>query len=124
VEWLQAVDEPTDQRRRMNALPTLVGSDASDDATAVMQQPDTFSVHDEPTVIGQIPEAALEAERSFARATLPPPAPKAAEPPPAEPASLVSLPAPSGAINERAVFWLMAGVLSVLGLLLIAASLR
>jgi predicted Zn finger-like uncharacterized protein len=46
---------------------------------------DEHSVHDEPTVIGRIPIAALEQERMFAQRTLPPPAPGADSEPPAPP---------------------------------------
>jgi predicted Zn finger-like uncharacterized protein len=53
-------------------LPSLMGTDAGDDATRVGSRPD-FSVHDEPTVVGQIPAAALEAERRYAQRTVPPP---------------------------------------------------
>jgi predicted Zn finger-like uncharacterized protein len=44
-----------------------------DDATRVMRKPQDFSVHDEPTVVGRIPQEALEAERRFAQSTVPPP---------------------------------------------------
>ena len=54
-------------------LPALIGTDAGDDATRVFSRPD-FSVHDEATVVGQIPAAALEAERRYAQRTEPPPA--------------------------------------------------
>jgi hypothetical protein len=54
-------------------LPALIGTDAGDDATRVFSRPD-FSVHDEATVVGQIPAAALEAERRYAQRTAPPPA--------------------------------------------------
>jgi len=61
-------------------LPSLMGTEAGDDATRVGARPD-FSVHDEPTVVGQIPAAALEAERRYAQRTVPPaanePAPSA-----------------------------------------------
>ena len=57
----------------------------------------SFSVHDEPTVIGQIPREALEFERRFAQRTLPPPAEVApAEPPVAQaPATEQHAPPPS-----------------------------
>ena len=58
---------------RLSELPTLMGTDAGDDATRVASRRD-FSVHDEATVIGQIPAAALEAERRYAQRTTPPPA--------------------------------------------------
>lgn len=48
---------------------------ADDDATRIMQRPLDFSVHDEPTVVGQIPLEALEAERRFSQQTVPPPKP-------------------------------------------------
>jgi predicted Zn finger-like uncharacterized protein len=44
-----------------------------DDATRVMRKPQDFSVHDEPTVVGRIPQEALDAERRFAQRTVPPP---------------------------------------------------
>ena len=44
-----------------------------DDATRIMHRPLDFSVHDEPTVVGQIPLEALEAERRFSQDTVPPP---------------------------------------------------
>ncbi len=78
---VDATDQPIQQLMRLDALPALAGSDASDDATRVMSKPRDVSVHDEQTVIGQIPAAALEAERRFAQRTLPPPPP--APPPPA-----------------------------------------
>lgn len=52
-------------------LPRALGSD--DDQTRVMSRPADFSVHEEPTVIGQIPREALEAERRFSQRTDPPP---------------------------------------------------
>jgi hypothetical protein len=58
---------------RRPELPALIGTDAGDDATRVFSRPD-FSVHDEATVVGQIPAAALEAERRYAQRTAPPPA--------------------------------------------------
>jgi hypothetical protein len=68
---------------------------AEDDATRVMRKPQDFSVHDEPTVIGRIPQEALEAERRFAQRTVPPPKDDA-EPPPIE-APAETEPAPSSA---------------------------
>ncbi len=79
-----------------------------DDATRVMRRPQDFSVHDEPTVIGRIPQEALDAERRFAQRTVPPPKdgeaappaapappPAASEPPPTEELLPVSsVPAP------------------------------
>lgn len=52
-------------------LPRAVSAD--DDQTRVMSRPSDFSVHEEPTVIGQIPHEALEAERRFSQRTDPPP---------------------------------------------------
>jgi len=49
---------------------------ADDDATRIMKRPLDFSVHDEPTVVGQIPLEALEAERRFSQQTEPPPKPE------------------------------------------------
>jgi predicted Zn finger-like uncharacterized protein len=70
-------------------LPRALGVD--DDATRVMQRTD-FSVHEEPTVVGQIPIEALEAERRFAQRTIPPPGvdrrssvPAGSRPPPPPP---------------------------------------
>jgi predicted Zn finger-like uncharacterized protein len=81
---------------RLPDLPLLMGTDAGDDATRVFSRPD-FSVHDEPTVVGQIPAAALEAERRYAQRTAPPPAndpaaPAASKPAPARESS-ASVPA-------------------------------
>jgi hypothetical protein len=53
--------------------PVSMAADAGDDATRVAYRPD-FSVHDEQTVVGQIPAWALEAERRHAQRTAPPPA--------------------------------------------------
>lgn len=64
--------EPPRERLRLPDLPALIGTDAGDAATRVVSRPD-FSVHDEPTVVGQIPAAALEAERRYAQRTVPPP---------------------------------------------------
>jgi hypothetical protein len=70
---------------RLPDLPLLMGTDAGDDATRVFSRPD-FSVHDEPTVVGQIPAAALEAERRYAQRTAPPPANDPAAPAASKPA--------------------------------------
>lgn len=80
-------------------LPSLMGSESNDDATRVVGRPD-FSVHDEPTVVGQIPAAALEAERRYAQRTVPPPANGAAST--AGPAPRESEPVPTPAA-ERAL---------------------
>jgi predicted Zn finger-like uncharacterized protein len=61
-----------------------------DDATRVMRKPQDFSVHDEPTVVGRIPQEALEAERRFAQSTVPPPKDGEPEAPPP-----MSVPAPT-----------------------------
>ncbi len=57
-------------------VPRAVSAD--DDATQIMRRPasEDYSVHEEPTVIGQIPREALEAERRFASRTEPPPTPE------------------------------------------------
>jgi hypothetical protein len=52
----------------------------------VFYRPD-FSVHDEPTVVGRIPAAALEAERQYALRTAPPPPKEPAAAPVSQPAS-------------------------------------
>lgn len=80
-------------------LPSLMGTDAGDDATRVGSRPD-FSVHDEPTVVGQIPAAWLEAERRYAQRTVPPPGSQPAPSRASEPGPPASQ---SGAsvINER-----------------------
>jgi hypothetical protein len=70
---------------RLSELPALMGTDAGDDATRVSSRRD-FSVHDEATVIGQIPAAALEAERRYAQRTTPPPANEPAAPAVSQPA--------------------------------------
>ncbi|MDF3066147.1 MAG: hypothetical protein K0R38_1748 [Polyangiaceae bacterium] len=78
----------------METVPAIFDalSVAEDDATRVMRKPQDFSVHDEPTVVGRIPQEALDAERRFAQSTVPPPkdgaedaaAPASAEPPATE----------------------------------------
>lgn len=69
-------------------VPRAPGPD--DDATRIMMRPSDYSVHDEPTVIGQIPQEALDAERRFSLRTEPPPrdTEEAAAPPVAIPAAL------------------------------------
>lgn len=59
-----------------NPFNVPIGPD--DDATRVMHRPvmqsaSDYSVHEEPTVIGQIPAEALAAERRFSQSTVPPP---------------------------------------------------
>ena len=73
-------------------LPRAVGAD--DDQTRVMSRPNDFSVHEEPTVIGQIPQAALDAERLFAHRTEPPLA-GPSEPPPSVPLLTPVVPRPA-----------------------------
>jgi predicted Zn finger-like uncharacterized protein len=82
-------------------LPPLTGTDAGDDATRVVSRPD-FSVHDEPTVVGQIPAAALEAERRYAQRTVPPPANAQAPSPASEPA-FPARGSPASVAEERAL---------------------
>jgi predicted Zn finger-like uncharacterized protein len=71
----------------MEAVPAIFDalSVAEDDATRVMRKPQDFSVHDEPTVVGRIPQEALDAERRFAQRTVPPPKEGEAAPPPQAP---------------------------------------
>lgn len=82
-------------------LPSLTGTDAGDDATRVVSRPN-FSVHDEPTVVGQIPAAALEAERRYAQRTVPPPANGPAPSPASAPAFPVSA-STASVVAERAL---------------------
>ena len=89
---VDASDEPFSEQVRLNALiaavPPALHGDASEDATRVLPKPNDLSVHDEPTVIGEIPAAALEAERRYAQRTMPAPAQNAAaESPVAGPAA-------------------------------------
>ena len=80
------------------AEPVAPSLPADDVTTIAPPKPSAaFSVHDEPTVIGQIPREALEFERAFAQRTLPPPAapaPASQAPvtsPPDAPTALVAL---------------------------------
>ena len=82
-------------------LPPLTGTDAGDDATRVVSRPD-FSVHDEPTVVGQIPAAALEAERRYAQRTVPPPA-NAQAPSPASDSAFPASRSVASVAEERAL---------------------
>jgi predicted Zn finger-like uncharacterized protein len=70
-----ALPKPTADLSVLAQLPAPfeVPAAPDDDATRVMQRPTDFSVHEEPTVIGQIPAEALEAERRFSQRTVPPP---------------------------------------------------
>jgi hypothetical protein len=90
IDGTEKAREPS----RLPDLPALMGTDAGDDATRVFSRPN-FSVHDEKTVVGQIPAAALEAERRYAQRTLPPPANEPASPPASEPALPSSRPLPT-----------------------------
>lgn len=78
-----------------------------DDATRVIRKLQDYSVHDEPTVIGRIPQEALDAERRFAQRTVPPP--KLAPPPPEPEAAhpvVPEAPAPGTLPSvSPAVFW-------------------
>lgn len=70
---------------------------ADDDATRVIRKLQDYSVHDEPTVIGRIPQEALDAERRFAQRTVPPPRDASS------PASPTSVPASDGVPSLRDV---------------------
>jgi predicted Zn finger-like uncharacterized protein len=74
---------------------------AEDDATRVMRRPRDFSVHDEPTVVGRIPQEALEAERRFAQRTVPPPPGEADSAPPSTAADSDPAPISLQAISTR-----------------------
>jgi hypothetical protein len=84
---------------RLELADPAAPSPREDDVTLIARPKPSggFSVHDEPTVIGQIPREALEFERAFAQRTLPPPAapaPASEAPvaaPPAEPAAAAAL---------------------------------
>jgi predicted Zn finger-like uncharacterized protein len=84
---VDATNEPERHQLRLEALEALAPATpppADEDATRMMPKRADFSEHDEPTVIGQIPAAALEAERRYAQRTMPPPV----EAPPAAPRAL------------------------------------
>lgn len=72
---VDATAEPQRTELRLDALEALSPAtiDASEDATRMMPKRGDLSVHEEPTVIGQVPAAALEAERRYALPTTPPP---------------------------------------------------
>ena len=91
---VDATAEPQRTELRLEALEALSPAtiDASEDATRMMPKRGDLSVHEEPTVIGQVPAAALEAERRYALPTTPPPE---LEPPAASP---VPTPTPTRAL--------------------------
>jgi predicted Zn finger-like uncharacterized protein len=64
-----AVEEPA----RPDAPPPSNEPHLMDEAPALMPKGKKIDVHDEPTVIGRIPQEALDAERRFAQSTIPPP---------------------------------------------------
>jgi predicted Zn finger-like uncharacterized protein len=72
---VDATGEPQHTELRLEALEALSPAtiDDGEDATRMMPKRADLSVHEEPTVIGQIPAAALEAERRYAQPTVPPP---------------------------------------------------
>ncbi len=74
---VDATNEPARHELRLDALEAVARATApapNEDATRALPKRYDFSEHDEPTVIGQIPAAALEAERRYAQGTMPPPA--------------------------------------------------
>lgn len=76
---VDATDEPQREEVRLESLEALsLPDEPQDEVTRIASRRADWSVHDEPTVIGKIPEAALEAERRFAQPTIPPPEPAAA----------------------------------------------
>ncbi len=71
------VPQPVPQVLPLPTEPELSAPSLPDEDVTLIARPKgkaSFSVHDEPTVIGQIPREALEFERRFAQRTLPPPA--------------------------------------------------
>lgn len=73
---VDATGEPEREEVQVEGMEALSLPEANDEVTRVGSRLTDWSVHDEPTVIGQIPAAALEAERRFAQSTIPPPEPK------------------------------------------------
>ena len=107
---VDATGEPQREELRLDVLEALAPAtiDASDDATRMMPKRGERSVHDEPTVIGRVPAAALEAERRYALPTVPPPKldeaaePVAATPPPSPsptPSRALPYDVPEGALD-------------------------
>ena len=72
---VDATGEPQREVLRLDALEALSPAtiDVGEDATRMMPKRGDLSVHEEPTVIGHVPAAALEAERGYALPTVPPP---------------------------------------------------
>ncbi len=103
VDGLTQPAAPTFDASTLASLAALASSTApSDERTRLMGKGNDFSVHDEPTVVGRIPQEALDAERRFSQRTVPPPkatsVPAAPlSPPPAPPAAVVVAP---GALPE------------------------
>jgi predicted Zn finger-like uncharacterized protein len=97
---VDATGEPQREELRLDALEALSPAtlDAGEDATRLMPKRGDLSVHDEPTVIGQIPAAALEAERRYALPTVPPPGPDTAAQP-AAPVRALPHDVPEGAFD-------------------------
>ena len=78
---VDATGEPQREELRLEALEALspAAIDVGEDPTRMMPRPPRdLTVHEEPTVIGHIPAAALEAERRYAQPTEPPPGPSTA----------------------------------------------
>ena len=74
---VDATDQPLRNELRLEALEGLARSgmvEEPEDATRMMPRQGDLSVHEEPTMIGHVPAAALEAERRFSQPTAPPPA--------------------------------------------------
>ena len=72
---VDATGEPQREVLQLDALEALSPAtiDVGEDATRMMPKRGGLSVHEEPTVIGHVPAAALEAERRYALPTVPPP---------------------------------------------------
>ncbi len=72
---VDATDEPRHERLRVAAVDALTAAaiEGQEKAARPSRHFADLSVHDEPTVIGQVPLAALEAERRFSQSTVPPP---------------------------------------------------
>jgi hypothetical protein len=88
---VDATDEPRHEQLRVAAVDALTAAavEGQEKAARPSRHLADLSVHDEPTVIGRVPLAALEAERRFSQSTVPPPAggeaaAPARKPPPAD----------------------------------------
>jgi predicted Zn finger-like uncharacterized protein len=97
---VDATGEPQREELRLDALEALAPAtvDVGEDATRMMPRRSDLTVHEEPTVIGQIPAAALEAERRYAQPTVPPPSPSTSAEAPA-PARALPHDVPEGELD-------------------------